>query len=188
MCNKGRRRQQPPARRLLAAPDLLLLGTVASAPKLHDLALAERQHGSLFRRLTVSGDARQHDDMVAVGDKVLRLGPEGLAGQCDEELPDFVLAAIGAADRAVARHDPFDVVGHVPHRTVEVGIRKRLVRGLCRGLVVGCGHWYLPVLASLTLPPNHAVCVAATVPLCLLYTSDAADDLLCVDLGGRRII
>ena len=30
-----------------------------------------------------------------------------------------------------------------------------------------------------------------TVPpleTCLLYTSDAADDLLCVDLGGRRII
>ena len=24
--------------------------------------------------------------------------------------------------------------------------------------------------------------------LCLLYTSDAADDLLCVDLGGRRSI
>ncbi len=23
---------------------------------------------------------------------------------------------------------------------------------------------------------------------CLLYSSDAADDLLCVDLGGRRII
>ena len=23
---------------------------------------------------------------------------------------------------------------------------------------------------------------------CLLYTSDAADDLLCLDLGGRRII
>src|SRR5450756_1068613 len=26
------------------------------------------------------------------------------------------------------------------------------------------------------------------VSVCLLYTSDAADDLLCVDLGGRRII
>ena len=26
------------------------------------------------------------------------------------------------------------------------------------------------------------------VNICLLYTSDAADDLLCVDLGGRRII
>ena len=24
--------------------------------------------------------------------------------------------------------------------------------------------------------------------ICLLYTSDAADELLCVDLGGRRII
>src|SRR5659263_465885 len=29
---------------------------------------------------------------------------------------------------------------------------------------------------------------SANSPLCLLYTSDAADDLLCVDLGGRRII
>src|SRR5680860_544781 len=29
--------------------------------------------------------------------------------------------------------------------------------------------------------------VVAWLP-CLLYTSDAADDLLCVDLGGRRII
>ena len=26
------------------------------------------------------------------------------------------------------------------------------------------------------------------IDVCLLYTSDAADDLLCVDLGGRRII
>src|SRR5664280_1693345 len=136
---------KPPARRLLAAPDLLPLGSIAGALKLHDCALAERQHGSLVRRLTVGGDARKHNDMVAVGDKVLRLGPEGLTGQCDEELPDFVLAAISAADGAVARHDPFDVIGHVPHRTVEVGIRKRLVRGLGRGLVVGCGHRYLPV-------------------------------------------
>ena len=29
---------------------------------------------------------------------------------------------------------------------------------------------------------------AARLMLCLLYTSDAADDLLCVDLGGRRIM
>ena len=28
----------------------------------------------------------------------------------------------------------------------------------------------------------------ADIKTCLLYTSDAADDLLCVDLGGRRII
>ena len=28
----------------------------------------------------------------------------------------------------------------------------------------------------------------AQTQICLLYTSDAADDLLCVDLGGRRLI
>ena len=30
--------------------------------------------------------------------------------------------------------------------------------------------------------------VVIEVEACLLYTSDAADDLLCVDLGGRRLI
>src|SRR5680860_1877649 len=34
-----------------------------------------------------------------------------------------------------------------------------------------------------SLVPAMAACMG-----CLLYTSDAADDLLCVDLGGRRII
>src|SRR5450756_552985 len=33
-----------------------------------------------------------------------------------------------------------------------------------------------------------AMAAVGLVLLCLLYTSDAADDLLCVDLGGRRII
>ena len=36
------------------------------------------------------------------------------------------------------------------------------------------------------LPPAGAT--ARWCGTCLLYTSDAADDLLCVDLGGRRII
>src|SRR5680860_509572 len=33
-----------------------------------------------------------------------------------------------------------------------------------------------------------ALKIAILAVFCLLYTSDAADDLLCVDLGGRRII
>src|SRR5450756_1169041 len=43
---------------------------------------------------------------------------------------------------------------------------------------------FLPMLttAAGTIRP------ATVLILCLLYTSDAADDLLCVDLGGRRII
>ena len=37
---------------------------------------------------------------------------------------------------------------------------------------------------------NGKVSMGSSIPVhsCLLYTSDAADDLLCVDLGGRRII
>src|SRR5450756_3160258 len=37
---------------------------------------------------------------------------------------------------------------------------------------------------------NHLIVAheVTNVGTCLLYTSDAADDLLCVDLGGRRII
>ena len=45
------------------------------------------------------------------------------------------------------------------------------------------------------LPHHHFSCGRASgtdrrdvAAACLLYTSDAADDLLCVDLGGRRII
>src|SRR5450756_1552875 len=38
--------------------------------------------------------------------------------------------------------------------------------------------------ARLAFSAEDLECVSS----CLLYTSDAADDLLCVDLGGRRII
>src|SRR5450756_1504195 len=37
-------------------------------------------------------------------------------------------------------------------------------------------------------PVDEVMAVADQYKSCLLYTSDAADDLLCVDLGGRRII
>src|SRR5659263_768402 len=45
-------------------------------------------------------------------------------------------------------------------------------------------HPTLPVLMLSTYPEKQY----AVRCICLLYTSDAADDLLCVDLGGRRII
>ena len=50
-----------------------------------------------------------------------------------------------------------------------------------------------PVAGFLTDEDLYAVGFQAAVEQgqdfpCLLYTSDAADDLLCVDLGGRRII
>ena len=43
-------------------------------------------------------------------------------------------------------------------------------------------------MASLTNGLQIMNVPAAYQYVCLLYTSDAADDLLCVDLGGRRII
>src|SRR5450756_3222162 len=57
----------------------------------------------------------------------------------------------------------------------------------CAVLHFVCAHYaivwrHAPFQPVLSAPVGHQS------PLCLLYTSDAADDLLCVDLGGRRII
>src|SRR5665213_4550873 len=55
------------------------------------------------------------------------------------------------------------------------------------GTGTSCAH---PGYQSVQGAINNAGNFGATVEVCtcLLYTSDAADDLLCVDLGGRRII
>src|SRR5450756_2445449 len=41
---------------------------------------------------------------------------------------------------------------------------------------------------SIQNKPPQIASSGSPVASCLLYTSDAADDLLCVDLGGRRVI
>ena len=46
----------------------------------------------------------------------------------------------------------------------------------------------IPVLTMPEDDKTHPVPDLTGYITCLLYTSDAADDLLCVDLGGRRII
>ena len=48
-------------------------------------------------------------------------------------------------------------------------------------------HQPRPRMAKQMPPSTTSVSVTNGLS-CLLYTSDAADDLLCVDLGGRRII
>ena len=48
---------------------------------------------------------------------------------------------------------------------------------------VDLGLLYYPLSYGLIIGIVNAVNLT-----CLLYTSDAADDLLCVDLGGRRSI
>src|SRR5450756_2382263 len=58
-----------------------------------------------------------------------------------------------------------------------------------------CAGEYAPVPSEaadaekkMVLPREDREAVGTGYYACLLYTSDAADDLLCVDLGGRRII
>src|SRR5450756_1832470 len=87
-------------------------------------------------------------------------------------------------------------------RTFQESLQKAL-RGLETGLTgldeieidgLGRGDDKNAIRAALGLPtPDRLLKVAQAMRLgfsdeCLLYTSDAADDLLCVDLGGRRII
>src|SRR5450756_3152974 len=74
----------------------------------------------------------------------------------------------------------------------------------CPSLWMPAGRWaqyqrkrhvrqvFLKEHRSLPLAPTKdarhwASAVSTRQVSCLLYTSDAADDLLCVDLGGRRI-
>ena len=51
-------------------------------------------------------------------------------------------------------------------------------------------YWGATVAANIsdTVPVAGPLMKQVLLGGCLLYTSDAADDLLCVDLGGRRII
>ena len=64
----------------------------------------------------------------------------------------------------------------------EMCIRDRLVTSPSQlSLATGIKAWAAAMPAA-SLHSNVAS------KACLLYTSDAADDLLCVDLGGRRII
>src|SRR5450756_3154080 len=52
----------------------------------------------------------------------------------------------------------------------------------------GAGGWDYAHPADIMAEIRALTPSYAGITYCLLYTSDAADDLLCVDLGGRRII
>ena len=65
--------------------------------------------------------------------------------------------------------------------------RRLVLRGfMARILVVEDDDSLRQVLSMFLVKSNHDVTSASSG--CLLYTSDAADDLPCVYLGGRRII
>src|SRR5450756_2849589 len=68
----------------------------------------------------------------------------------------------------------------------EVGMPSRYLRCLSRrnSFPSGLGEEFRrPLFAGVIVASTPRMCI-----VCLLYTSDAADDLLCLDLGGGRII
>ena len=101
----------------------------------------------------------------------------------------------------VGEEERKDVVSFFFFFQAEDGIRD-LVRSRGLGDVYKRQTWYRPLRtiktaeqqrneSTMGMEPGQRENILHAGPIaqfCLLYTSDAADDLLCVDLGGRRII
>ena len=103
----------------------------------------------------------------------------------------LVRAGIEHADAlaAVTNSDPMNaVVGHVAK--VEYSIPIVVARNYDPHFRSLFEEFNLQVVSSASWGAQRIeeLLYSETMHTCLLYTSDAADDLLCVDLGGRRII
>src|SRR5665213_146524 len=72
-----------------------------------------------------------------------------------------------------------------PVNSTAVGVASRLTAQRRATLALAASNG--PGLPNSVRKRYKSSC-SCSVRFCLLYTSDAADDLLCVDLGGRRII
>src|SRR5450756_385418 len=95
--------------------------------------------------------------------------------QSDDPI-DRSTAEIGDIIPAEA-NKPYDV-RKVIESLADEGKFFEIAEGFAKSICVGFAHMGGQVVGV----------VANQSRSCLLYTSDAADDLLCVDLGGRRII
>src|SRR5450756_1938329 len=121
---------------------------------------------------------------------------QSLAGRCDKV---FVtgLSMGGTLILYLAEHHP-EIAGVIPVNAPVFMTDKRVpFLPILKHLIAST-----PAIASDIMEPGiiepaydrtptagaHEMVKLLGVTCCLLYTSDAADDLLCVDLGGRRII
>src|SRR5680860_97725 len=84
------------------------------------------------------------------------------------------------------------IVSYDPNRGEPRGGRKKEVKPDEVGLgdCIDCGQCVQVCPTGIDIRDGlQYECIGCALCIdCLLYTSDAADDLLCVDLGGRRII
>ena len=180
---------------LAAGAELLLTATfAASRPRLERLQAGDRVEIVNLEAVKLARDAREIAGVDAlVGGSI---GP--LAGVIDLDDPAgraTIAAAHAEQAASLAGRGADLLVLETFFRLDELELAIRAVREVSS----------LPIIASLTFPDESAPenvaanaekvrrlleadLLAAGVNCCLLYTSDAADDLLCVDLGGRRII
>src|SRR5450756_845264 len=142
---------------------------------------------------TVKGDV--HD----IGKNIV-----GVVLQCNNyEVIDLGVMVPAAKILETARNEKADIIGLsgliTPSLDEMVHVAAEMERqGFELPLLIG-GANTSRVHTAVKIHPNYkrgqavyvndasrAVGVAQALMSCLLYTSDAADDLLCVDLGGRR--
>src|SRR5450756_1935581 len=140
------------------------------------------------------GRAALEVDVIAVRLRAYRLDLCTEAFECEgadpvrravravKRYPVAVQVKVDAAEKVVyvtplGARDP----GCLPDRTAFLGYFDAFELGLDR---------LLGIIRKLEPPGAEELDAVVLVGIvgCLLYTSDAADDLLCVDLGGRRII
>src|SRR5450756_1215111 len=90
-----------------------------------------------------------------------------------------------AARSAISRKDVAAALTRVKVRATDAIVDGLLAEARDHAERVALEHDAAMVIADLRRPTYRLPSLSEG---CLLYTSDAADDLLCVDLGGRRII
>src|SRR5665213_3843827 len=131
-------------------------------------------------------------------ERAARISHRSEETQTDASWEKFVAAVvIGHGDWSVTEHETVTVEFHVNRGVTHEMVRHRLF-GFTQESTrfvnyskPGYEAVYIPSVAVKEEDRenwNSDLVHIDYIYSCLLYTSDAADDLLCVDLGGRRII
>src|SRR5665213_999026 len=175
-------------------------GTIPSPPPARGATIVVPSNGDVFTNvpITVSGLCptgllvKIFDNNVFVGSTVCVNGSYSLQIDLFSGRNDLVARVYDALDQAGPDSNTVTVTFN-DAQFLQFGTHVSLTSDFAeRGAPPGQKLDWPVILSGGTAP--YAVSVdwgdgtATDLLSCLLYTSDAADDLLCVDLGGRRII
>ena len=106
--------------------------------------VVEGQHVGALGRLAPELAGGEDDDLVALGDEVVRGGAEVLAHELPPQLAHGLLAVVGSGQRVLAGFRPRDRVVEVSHGALGVFVGECRVGILGILLVLLCAH-LLPI-------------------------------------------